>query len=121
MMTRTMTGQDGETSRRDRTALFACDTLASVSQPVRYDEIGVGYALTRREDPRIAATIHDALGDAASIVNVGAGTGSYEPRDRYVVAIEPSDVMSAQRPRGLAPALRVSAGNLPLRDASVSP
>jgi SAM-dependent methyltransferase len=90
-----------------------------VSQTTRYDQIGVGYALTRREDPRISATIRTALGDARSIVNVGAGTGSYEPRDRYVVAIEPSDVMSAQRPADLAPALRVSAGHLPLRDGSV--
>jgi SAM-dependent methyltransferase len=53
------------------------------------------------------------------VVNVGAGTGSYEPRDRYVVAIEPSDVMASQRPRDLAPAIRASAGSLPLRDGAV--
>src|SRR4051812_13950930 len=73
----------------------------------------------RQEDPRIAARIHAALGDARSVVNVGAGAGSYEPRDRHVVAIEPSDVMAAQRPPDVAPAIRASAGRLPLRDASV--
>jgi SAM-dependent methyltransferase len=85
----------------------------------RYDRIGDGYARTRREDPRIAALLHDALGDARTVVNVGAGAGSYEPRDRHVVAVEPSDVMAAQRPPDLAPALRASAGALPLRDESV--
>jgi SAM-dependent methyltransferase len=85
----------------------------------RYDAIGHGYARTRREDPRIAAAIRQALGDARTVVNVGAGTGSYEPRDRHVIAIEPSDVMAAQRPRDRAPAIRASAGRLPLRDGSV--
>jgi SAM-dependent methyltransferase len=89
-----------------------------VSTP-RYDAIGQGYALTRREDPRFRALLHAALGDARSVVNVGAGTGSYEPRDRHVVAIEPSDVMAAQRPPELAPALRAYADKLPLRDNSV--
>jgi len=89
-----------------------------VSTP-RYEAIGHGYALTRREDPILRDRIHRALGDARSVVNVGAGTGSYEPLDRHVVAIEPSDTMSAQRPRHLAPAIRASAGSLPLRDASV--
>jgi len=85
----------------------------------RYDSIGHEYARLRREDPRLRALIHGALGAARTIVNVGAGTGSYEPRDRHVIAIEPSDVMAAQRPRELAPAIRASAGELPLRDASV--
>ena len=85
----------------------------------RYDRIGGGYALTRREDPHFSAAIQRALGDARSVVNVGAGTGSYEPRDRHVVAIEPSDVMAAQRAPELAPAIRAGAGDLPLRDASV--
>jgi SAM-dependent methyltransferase len=84
-----------------------------------YDSIGHDYGRTRREDPRIAARIRRALGDARTVVNVGAGTGSYEPRDRHVVAIEPSDVMAAQRPRDVAPAIRASAGALPLRDGSV--
>jgi SAM-dependent methyltransferase len=59
------------------------------------------------------------LDDARTVVNVGAGTGAYEPRDRHVIAIEPSDVMAAQRPRDLAPAIRAGAGSLPLRDESV--
>ena len=91
-----------------------------MSAPVsRYDAIGQGYALTRREDPRFRERLHAALGDARTVVNVGAGTGSYEPRDRYVVAVEPSDVMAAQRPPELAPALRAFADKLPLRDGSV--
>jgi SAM-dependent methyltransferase len=86
---------------------------------VRYDAIGHGYAQTRREDPRLAAVIHAALGPSRTVVNVGAGAGSYEPRDRHVIAIEPSDRMAAQRPRDRVPAVRGSAGDLPLRDASV--
>lgn len=86
------------------------------AQPARYDAIGEGYARTRREDPRLRARIEEALGGARSVVNVGAGAGSYEPRDRPVLAIEPSDVMAAQRPRELAPAVRATAGALPLRD-----
>ncbi len=85
----------------------------------RYDAIGEGYSTTRREDPELRARIHAALGDARTIVNVGAGAGSYEPVDRHVIAVEPSDVMAAQRPRHLSPALRGTAGSLPLRDASV--
>lgn len=85
----------------------------------RYDEIGKGYSSTRREDPSIRKAIHDALGAAKTIVNVGAGTGLYEPSDRHVIAIEPSDVMAAQRSRTLSPALRGTAGTLPLRDGAV--
>lgn len=85
----------------------------------RYEQIGVGYARTRREDPRLACLIHAALAGARSVVNVGAGTGLYEPRDRLVIAIEPSGVMAGQRPRDLAPAIRASAGALPLHDRSV--
>ena len=87
--------------------------------PARYDSIGQGYARTRREEPRFVALINAALGGARTVVNVGAGAGSYEPRDRHVVAIEPSDVMAAQRPRELAPALRAQAHELPLRDGAV--
>lgn len=90
-----------------------------MSQLARYDEIGYEYSLTRREDPYIAAVIGRALGEARSVANIGAGTGSYEPQDRYVVAVEPSDVMALQRPSTLAPAIRASAGDLPLRDSSV--
>jgi SAM-dependent methyltransferase len=85
----------------------------------RYERIGRGYARLRREDPWIAARIDAALGDARTVVNVGAGAGSYEPRDRHVIAVEPSDVMAAQRPPELPPAIRATAGRLPLRDGSV--
>jgi SAM-dependent methyltransferase len=83
-----------------------------------YDQIGAGYTTTRRPDPRIERTIHDALGDARRVVNVGAGTGSYEPRDREVVAVEPSEVMIAQRPPGAAPVVRAVAEGLPFPDGS---
>ncbi len=80
----------------------------------RYDDIGRSYARTRREDPRIAAGIRDALGPGHRVVNVGAGTGSYEPRDRDVVAVEPSATMLAQRAAGAAPAVCAVAEALPL-------
>jgi SAM-dependent methyltransferase len=86
---------------------------------VRYDVIGADYAATRREDPGIAALIHEALGEARTVVNVGAGAGSYEPRDRQVLAIEPSEVMIAQRDPGLSPAIRAGAYPLPLEDRSM--
>ena len=85
----------------------------------RYDRIGPGYAALRREDPRFRARIEAALGAARSVINVGAGSGSYEPSGRRVVAIEPSTVMVAQRRVGLAPVLRASAGALPLPSGSV--
>lgn len=84
-----------------------------------YDVMGVGYASTRREEPRIARAIWEALGDAASVANIGAGTGSYEPRDREVLAIEPSEVMIAQRAADAAPALQGVAEAIPLEDDSV--
>jgi SAM-dependent methyltransferase len=85
----------------------------------RYDVIGHGYGRYRREDPRLAARVRNALGAARTVVNVGAGTGSYEPGDVHVIAIEPSDVMASQRPPHRVPAVRASAGALPLLDASV--
>ena len=88
-------------------------------QLTRYQKIGKTYSATRREDPENARRIALALGSARTVVNVGAGAGSYEPRDRYVIAIEPSDVMAAQRPPDLPPAVRAGAGALPLRDQSV--
>jgi SAM-dependent methyltransferase len=83
-----------------------------------YDAIGRGYRTYRRPDPRLAASIIRALGDAVSVVNVGAGAGSYEPADRRVIAVEPSTAMIAQRPAGSAPVVRASAIELPFRDAS---
>jgi len=83
-----------------------------------YDRIGGTYAATRRPDPRIARQIADALGDARSVVNVGAGLGAYEPRDREVVAVEPSAVMLAQRPADAAPSVQGSAEALPFGDGA---
>ncbi len=83
-----------------------------------YDEIGGGYALRRQPDPRIAALIVSALGDARTVVNVGAGTGSYEPKDRVVQSVEPSATMMAQRPVDAAPCLLGSAESLPFEDNS---
>ncbi len=88
-------------------------------QDSSYDRLGLGYASTRRPDPRIAAQIHEALGDARSIVNVGAGAGSYEPCDREVLPIEPSERMIAQRPPEHAPAIWGNAESLPLAANSV--
>jgi SAM-dependent methyltransferase len=79
-----------------------------------YDRIGRTYRTTRRPDPRIEAAIHDALGDARSVVNVGAGAGAYEPTDREVLAVEPSQTMIEQRPPGSAPVIQASAEKLPL-------
>jgi SAM-dependent methyltransferase len=87
--------------------------------PAVYDEFGSGYAQRRRPDPRVASAIHDALGDARTVVNVGAGAGAYEPADRWVIAVEPSRTMIAQRPQGSPPAVVASAGALPLADATV--
>ncbi len=81
-----------------------------------YDTIGATYRATRRTDPRIAERIWDALGDARTVLNVGAGTGSYEPSDRQVLAVEPSALMRSQRPPGAAPCLAGSAENLPFDD-----
>lgn len=84
-----------------------------------YDEIGRNYAGHRRPDPRIERAILEALGDAESVVNVGAGAGSYEPRDREVIPIEPSGVMAAQRPPDRAAATIAQAESLPLEDDAV--
>ena len=84
-----------------------------------YDTIGRTYTVTRRPDVRIAARILHALGDARAVVNVGAGAGGYEPRDRPVIAVEPSRTMIRQRPPGAAAALQATAEAIPLRDASV--
>jgi SAM-dependent methyltransferase len=83
-----------------------------------YDSIGKGYTAVRREDPRIAARIRAALGDARTVVNVGAGTGAYEPPDLEVVAVEPSETMIAQRPEGAARVIRAYAEELPFKDGS---
>lgn len=89
--------------------------------PELYDDIGRTYATTRHADPRIAAAILEGLGDARTVLNVGAGAGSYEPADREVVALEPSPVMTAQRPPGAGGRVRVIQGRaeeLPFEDDS---
>jgi SAM-dependent methyltransferase len=90
-----------------------------VATRVDYETHGRGYARGRHADPRIAARIEAALGDACTVVNVGAGTGSYEPRDRWVLGVEPSATMRAQRAADAAPCLAGSAESLPLDDGSV--
>jgi SAM-dependent methyltransferase len=84
-----------------------------------YDRVAGRYSGVRRADPRIAAAIDRALGDARSVVNVGAGTGNYEPADRDVVAVEPSAEMRARRAADAAPCLEGVAEALPLEDDSV--
>lgn len=90
------------------------DSVAHTS----YDRIGLGYARFRKPDPRIAASLMSALDDARTVVNVGAGTGSYEPTDRVVLAVEPSEQMAKQRPPDAAPCIRAAAERLPLFDQS---
>jgi SAM-dependent methyltransferase len=84
-----------------------------------YDALGKTYAQQRRTDPRIARLVHEALGSARTVLNVGAGAGSYEPADRHVIAVEPSAEMRAQRPAHLTPAIHGIAEKLPLDDLSV--
>ncbi len=84
-----------------------------------YDRIGIGYDEHRRTDPRIAAPIAAALDSMRTLVNVGAGAGAYEPRDRPVIPVEPSRVTATHRPRDLAPAVLASAEDLPLADKAV--
>jgi SAM-dependent methyltransferase len=99
----------------------ASDTLGRPAEELArsYDEIGVRYTSNRRADPRIERQIHDALGDSRSVLNVGAGSGAYEPTHRQVLAIEPSAVMRAQRPDGAPPCMDARAECLPLTDDSV--
>ncbi len=89
-----------------------------MSSPQLYDTIGVTYTATRRTEPRIAARVWAALGDARTVLNVGAGPGSDEPSDRDVTAVEPSAVMRAQRPAGAAPCVAATAESLPFEDRS---
>lgn len=83
-----------------------------------YDSMGMNYAELRKPDPRIARFITHALGDASAVLNVGAGTGSYEPADRQVTAVEPSREMIRQRKPGAVPAIEACAESLPFPDKS---
>jgi SAM-dependent methyltransferase len=84
-----------------------------------YDRVGLGYRGIRGTDPVLASRIWAALGDSRTVVNVGAGTGSYEPPDRWVLAVEPSGVMIAQRPSDAAPVIQASVEQLPLADQTI--
>lgn len=87
--------------------------------PQLYDTIGAAYTVTRRTEPRIATQVWAAFGDAQTVLNVGAGTGSYEPPGRDVTAVEPSAVMRAQRPADAAPCVAAIAESLPFEDQSL--
>jgi SAM-dependent methyltransferase len=91
---------------------------SGMSNAQLYDTIGATYTVTRSTEPRIAARIRAALGDARSVLNVGAGTGSYEPSDRDVTAVEPSALMRAQRPAGATLCVAAAAESLPFEDQS---
>jgi SAM-dependent methyltransferase len=93
------------------------DSITGGTAPV-YDHIGVGYSSVRHPDPRWARHIRDSLGNAGTVLNVGAGAGAYEPTDVPVVAVEPSWEMRAQRPAGSAPCVIGSAESLPFDDQS---
>lgn len=105
--------------KRDRLALtarFPCDTKAIMS--TLYDTIGLNYANLRQPDPRIARRIETALGEARTVLNVGAGAGSYEPAGRQVTAVEPSPEMIAQRPASDAVVIEGRAEELPFAEKS---
>ena len=100
----------------DRGAMLCLVASQICAASALYDAIGLKYSGQRRTDPRIAARIWQALGDAKTVLNVGAGTGSYELPDREVTAVEPSAVMRAQRPQGAAPCVAARAEALPFAD-----
>jgi len=106
------------TDRNGTTRTVASAKREAPAGDFDYERNGRGYAVRRRPDPRIAALIHRALGDARTVLNVGAGAGSYEPDDRYVVAVEPSAAMRAQRPPDRVPAIDATAERLPFDDDS---
>jgi Methyltransferase domain len=107
-------------SREARQQAQKIDDRSGGEAPVAaYDHIGLGYNTVRRPDPRLAQRIWAALGEARTVVNVGAGTGSYEPTDRQVIAVEPSQVMIAQRSADAAPVLAAGAESLPLATNTV--
>src|SRR6266436_5318474 len=92
--------------------------FSTMSSAQLYDTIGATYTVTRRTEPRIAAQVWAALGDARTVLNVGAGTGSYEPAGRDVTAVEPSAVMRAQRSQSAARCVAATADRLPFPDHS---
>ncbi|MFI1577327.1 methyltransferase domain-containing protein [Embleya sp. NPDC020630] len=113
-----VTAIDTEPEARARGIRTTSEDQLKVFGAQLYDTIGSAYPVTRRTEPRIAARVWEALGDARTVLNVGAGTGSYEPPDRDVTAVEPSAVMRAQRPAGAAPCVAAEAESLPFPDQS---
>jgi len=88
--------------------------LITVSESQVYEAIGVGYSVGRRPEPRWHQEIDSVIGDARRVINIGAGTGSYEPSDRAVIAVEPSELMVSQRPNTAAPVVMAVAENVPI-------
>ena len=86
--------------------------------PEAYDRLGIGYSIHRRSDPDILSAVQVALGGAQRVLNVGAGTGSYESCSPLTVGVEPSAVMIGQRPRGSAPVVQGTAETLPFPDGA---
>ena len=101
---------------RDALRVVTVSHGGAMSSAQLYDTIGATYTATRRTEPRIAAQVWAALGSAGTVLNVGAGTGSYEPPDREVTAVEPSRVMRAQRPASAAACVAATAESLPFED-----
>jgi SAM-dependent methyltransferase len=106
------------TLARSLTTVLRMPTRARPAGDFDYESGGGDYGRQRRADPRIAAHVHAALGDSRSVLNVGAGAGSYEPQDRYVAAVEPSAMMRARRNELLVPAIDATAERLPFDDES---
>ena len=105
--------------RADRKRPSGDNSMAALTAAdMDYDKLGAGYRRTRVPDPRIGRLIEHSLGDAASVLNVGAGTGAYEPAGIAVVAVEPSGPLLAARPPGAAPAVQAYAESLPFADGS---
>lgn len=110
---------NGSVARKDQAA-YSRQPLARLFKKMtaKYDIIGASYAALRKSDQRIARIIESALGSAQTVLNVGAGTGSYEPADRSVTAVEPSHDMISKRDPASAPAIQASADDLPFDDKS---
>ncbi len=96
------------------------DKGSRITGAVPFNGISRGYGAVRRADPRILQRVAKAVGGAPSVVNIGAGTGAYEPPNRRVVAVEPSDSMIAQRRAGAAPVVKATAEALPFKDGGYS-
>ena len=113
-----VTAIDRELAARARGIRMTAEEQLTAFGAQLYETIGSAYPATRRTEPRIAAQVWEALGDARTVLNVGAGTGSYEPSDREVTAVEPSAVMRAQRHPDAAPCVAAGAESLPFADQS---